>query len=417
MRILFITPTFPPQHCDIGNHTFRLAQAIGQYGHESAVITRAGDINGAGSRGEVYNVIGRWDFSCLKPIYRTINDWRPDIVHLQYEEAAFRGEAAICFLPLLLWKKGIPCCVTLHEACPPFFWHGAVRVRLGGKIKFPWLDLIPPGILSRAGFSPAALSRHRTSALKSLLGCASRIIVSNQEGKDFVTPFVTRKRNIVSIPMGTGIAVAERSEPEKINHLRLPSGKFLMIYLGYLLPSKGIGELIEAMGLLKTEPVHLIIMGGKNEFMPEADYRKMLEVWKGRADELGISECITWTGFIDERTASQLLPRARIAVLPFRDGAVFKRSSLMTAIAHGLPIVTTEGKFTTADVRTLRSVVFVRPGDSQGLAEKCRQIIRSDQEYSQLRIQAKVLQEKFSWQAIAVRTAGIYHELAGISLS
>ena len=59
-------------------------------------------------------------------------------------------------------------------------------------------------------------------------------------------------------------------------------------------------------------------------------------------DQLGLSERVRWTGFTAAAEVSANFFASDIAVLPYRDGASFRRGSLMAAIAHGMPVISTE---------------------------------------------------------------------------
>jgi glycosyltransferase involved in cell wall biosynthesis len=48
-----------------------------------------------------------------------------------------------------------------------------------------------------------------------------------------------------------------------------------------------------------------------------------------------------WTDFLPEADVSAALTGADMATLPYRDGVSLQRGTLMAALAHGLPIVTT----------------------------------------------------------------------------
>ncbi|MCX6023909.1 MAG: hypothetical protein NTZ05_19705, partial [Chloroflexi bacterium] len=68
---------------------------------------------------------------------------------------------------------------------------------------------------------------------------------------------------------------------------------------------------------------------------------------RGRSDlielirQLRLGGNTTWTGHLPLPEVSAHLLAADAAVLPFTDGASFRRTSLLAMLAHGLPLVTT----------------------------------------------------------------------------
>jgi len=66
----------------------------------------------------------------------------------------------------------------------------------------------------------------------------------------------------------------------------------------------------------------------------ERDFRKQIE-------EAGLSENVEHTGLIPAEDVSRYLTKSRMVFLPYERGLSDRRSSLMTAIAHGKAILTT----------------------------------------------------------------------------
>ena len=58
--------------------------------------------------------------------------------------------------------------------------------------------------------------------------------------------------------------------------------------------------------------------------------------------ELGMVNRVQWTGFTAPDEVSANLLAADCATLPYREGATLRHGSLMAALAHGLPIVSTQ---------------------------------------------------------------------------
>jgi len=109
-----------------------------------------------------------------------------------------------------------------------------------------------------------------------------------------------------------------------------------IIYLGRIKKSKGISDLIEALYYVrkKIQDVKLWIVGrGDPTYLTE-----LLRL----ISKLGFVECVTFFGFVDEKTKFELLSRAHILVLPsIREGwglVVTEANSVGTpAVGYDIP--------------------------------------------------------------------------------
>jgi glycosyltransferase involved in cell wall biosynthesis len=140
-------------------------------------------------------------------------------------------------------------------------------------------------------------------------------------------------------------------------------------------------------------------------------------------DELGLSERVMWTGYTPQEEVSANLLASDICVLPYRDGASFRRGSFMAALVHGLPIITTHcarlpksGRLWKSAVsphlprlRDGENVLLVPPDDAAALAEAIARLADSPQLRQRLRQGAKELSKAFGWDSIAEKTLEVYH--------
>jgi polysaccharide biosynthesis protein PslF len=103
-----------------------------------------------------------------------------------------------------------------------------------------------------------------------------------------------------------------------------------------------VDDLLAALRLLvnRERDVRLVMIGGRDHDSNAEDRRCQQRV-DALIGELGLCERVIWTGFTDSAEVSGHLLSADICVLPFRDGATFQRGTLLAALAHGLPVVTT----------------------------------------------------------------------------
>ncbi len=145
------------------------------------------------------------------------------------------------------------------------------------------------------------------------------------------------------------------------------------------------------------------------------------------AKELGVRDDLIWTGFLSPQDVSAALLSADIAVLPYAEGASFRRGSLMAVLEHGLPLVTTRPS--DENPKSKRpdgtqnpkskwprlshgdNAFLVPPGDASALAEAVRQVANDEALRSQLRGGTRDLAGFFGWERIAKMHVRLYEEL------
>jgi glycosyltransferase involved in cell wall biosynthesis len=152
----------------------------------------------------------------------------------------------------------------------------------------------------------------------------------------------------VLIPPPVNMLVSEedggRARERGRQALRVAPGDFLLAYIGFVYPGKGIETLLHAFKQvnLRRSNVRLAIIGGglARQFPDQPNY---MEDMQRLARELGIGQRVTWTGDYssDSEDASLYLRAADVSVLPFDTGVKLNNSSFSSVAAHGLPIITT----------------------------------------------------------------------------
>lgn len=102
-----------------------------------------------------------------------------------------------------------------------------------------------------------------------------------------------------------------------------------LLYFGRIDTNKGIHLLLNVLALLRNGNWHLDIVGtGKNE---------IIDNLKRKAEELGLSQKITWHGFLEDEDLIKLLSEAHLCIFPsIYEGFGF---TLLEAMAVGCPCI------------------------------------------------------------------------------
>jgi len=281
---------------------------------------------------------------------------RFDIIHFHTE-----GPCVLCWLPRLLGKKVV---VTIH---------GLDHQRQKwGKFASAYIML---------GEKMAA--RH-----------ANSIIVLSKG----VQAYFREKygRETVMIPNGIDPAQT-RPAAEITKQFGLSAGDYIL-FLGRLVPEKGIHYLLEAYGKLSTDK-KLVIVGGTSD---TDDYVKHLH------ELAGGNPSVIFTGFQQGLVLEELYSNAYLYVLPSDlEGMPL---TLLEAMNYGCCCVTSDiGEC--SDVMNGSGITFPR-GNTEALREALQDLCDHPEKAETLCIAAKkTVSSKYTWKEITTQTDELYRSL------
>ena len=279
-----------------------------------------------------------------------------DLVHFHTE-----GPCVICWLPRLFGKKVV---VTIHGL---------------DHMRQKW-----------GKFASAYIMQGEKAAVRH----ANSIIVLSNGVRDY---FLEKYgRETVLIP--NGIDPAEvRPASEITKEFGLVSGDYIL-FLGRLVPEKGIHYLIEAYKKLKTDK-KLVIVGRTSD---TDAYVKQLH------DMAGDDPSIIFTGFQQGTIQEELYSNAYLYVLPSDlEGMPL---TLLEAMHYGCCCVT-------SDIEECAAVMdgcgFTFPhGNVEALRETLQDLCDHPEKTETGRSEArKVVSSKYTWQEITAKTAELYRKL------
>ncbi len=386
MRVLFVTGEFPPMQGGVGDYTATLARALADLGATVAVITSARAAALDDSRVAVYPAVRRWGWSSLGAVAGVGASWGADVVHVQYQAAAYGMGLPIHLLPAYL-RMGAPRvrrAVTFHDLKLPYLFPKAGRARR---------------------WAVARLARD----------CDAAIVTNREDELAFGDLGVSRAPH--RIPIGSNIAP------------RLPQGfergawrakwglspaDLVLAYFGFLNATKGGDTLIAAVGQLAKHgrPVRLLMIGGKVGASDPTNREFARHVENVIARE-GVADRVVWTGFLPPEEVSAAFAVADMAVLPYSDGASFRRGSLMAALAHGVPVVTTVPRVHLPELVPEENVILVPPDQPADLAEAIARVADHAGLRARLGEGARRLSRLFAWDRIARDSLALYEALVG----
>lgn len=384
MRIAFVAGEYPPLQGGLGDFTRELGKALIVAGHEAHVITRV--VPGAPGREapdgqpEVHRLIPAWGWDSRRRIDGFLRTFKPDVVNLQYQAAAYGMHPAINLLPGRLAKK-VPTVVTFHDLRAPYLF-------------------------------PKAGSLRRRSILIMARGARAAIVTNVEDAQSLLDE---RVPNVHSIPIGSNISPETprdfSAERWKAAH-GIPGGTALFGYFGFLNESKGGESLIRALADLRRRglDVGLLHIGGKTGASDPTNlaYAQHLDAL---AVGLNVRDRVYETGFLDNAGVSAAFAACECVALPYRDGASFRRGTLMAAFAHGAAIVTTEPRVRLTELRDGDAALLVPPDQPQRLADAIARVLADPGLRARLQAGSAAVSGLFRWDHIARQTLAVFVEV------
>ncbi len=397
MRILFITGEYPSMQGGVGDYTRQLSRALGALGADVHVLTHA-DAGGdylrvpvAAYEPTVYPIMAQTRWQLWGYVMRMIKDLRPHVVHIQYQSAAYGLHPAINYLPrrLRLMRRRPRIVTTFH-------------------------DLRVPYIFPKAGFL-------RWQAVLALARGSDASVITNPADWLRLAGANLAPR-LLPIPIGSNIwrePPADFDRPRQRARWGAAPDDWLLAYFGFLNPNKGGETLIRALAELVRagKPARLLMVGGQVGASDPTNLAYLAHV-EALISELGVADRVQWTGFTSAEEVSANLLATDCVVLPYREGASLRHGSLMAALAHGLPIVSTEVSSAVRKVEGLfplprdgESARLVLPDDPARLAAAVTEVMGDGGLRERLAAAALALSCQFRWDTIAQHHLEAYRGL------
>ncbi|WP_129673349.1 glycosyltransferase family 4 protein [Candidatus Chloroploca sp. Khr17] len=378
--ILLLTGEYPPVPGGVGDYTRCLAQALDARGYTVTVLTIEGGLLvlyrvAEGHQREVLTAAGTgldWSARCWPALIAALDVLRPDWLHIQYQTGAYGMQAGINLLP---WRlRGL-------------------RPRLRVAVTFH--DLLRPYLLPKAG-PLRDWVHHRLAA------DADTVIATTSADAQALARY-----RAAHIPLGSNMAVAPPQaflREEWRAMLGIRPDEFVVAFFGLLSPTKGAHLILDALEGSEL-PWRLIMIGGAATAPQDVTYASALRT---RVSQKEFARRTILTGHVTNEFVSAHLLSADCMALPFADGASFRRGSLLAALTHGCPVITT----TPADAATAtllrEAVLFVPPGDAPALAEALRRLASDAPLQASLAAAGRQLATSFDWSTIAAQHDAIY---------
>lgn len=170
----------------------------------------------------------------------------------------------------------------------------------------------------------------------------------------------------------------------------------ILIFSGHLVAKQGVQLAIESMAdILKFEPKTKLVIIGKGEYLPTLE--QMVK-------KLGLIKQVSFMGYVDPATQSQLLSKAWIGLATFDPqldtfSYYADPGKIKTYLGHGLPVILTDVPYMAEVVDSKKAGTIVKY-DSKEFSKAVIEMLKSPkllQEYSQ---NARTLAKSYDWNKI-----------------
>lgn len=390
MRVCLVCAEYAPHVGGLADYIRLLATHLSAAGDQVLVLTGTGCSGSPSDAFEVRGSVSAWNFGLFRALRQMADSFRPDVVHLQFQTAAYGMHPAIMLTPswFRLRRPSIACLTTFHDLRLPYLFPKAHPVRR-------WLL--------------------RLMATQSAVAIATN-------GDDF-SRLNAMGAATCAIPIGSNVARSNEptfSREELAERWGVPADGAVIGFFGLLNRSKGFDTLLRAVRGLRDDgrEVSLLMMGERTGASDPTNRAYGAEM-DALVATLGLTDTLHWTGYLDEATLSRALRSVDVCALPFVDGASYRNGTLLAALTNGVPLVTTATAAVTdaAGLPLLanRKHALLSPAtDAAALAEALAQLLDDRDLRLRLAENALELSLAFAWQGIAERHAALYRGAAAV---
>jgi glycosyltransferase involved in cell wall biosynthesis len=329
--------------------------------------------------------VWRDGLSAVRDIDRALTEDAFSIVHVQHELFAFgRGVGALAAVRLLhRVSKNYRVVTTIHGVIPVAAFDRRFTKAYAGMVPPRVVKMVYSLIMKRVVRNSDLVIVHSEAVLQSLHG------------------YGTATRSLV-LPHGIAKPPVRLSRFDGLRQLGFADTK-RAVFLGFLLPYKGIETLEAAVPELSRSGIEVVIAGG------ESGDKRPTHKRQHRVQSSGARRM----GFVPENLLPALFAVTDVLVLPYNVG-LSTSGPLCLAAAYDVPVVVSDVP-TLAEALRCAEATF-RPGDPVGLARAVRRVVDDGIVRAQVRERLAVMRAEAAWSNVARAHMSAYGSLVAPDL-
>ncbi len=313
-KILVISPNYPPLQDGLSDHTFELIQELKKT-YDVSLLTshELSKINE--ERVNIFPLIKQWKLRDLTSFFKKNNSY--DRIIFQYVPFLYKKRGGInfqiiFFLFYLRFLKRNPVSLIVHELYFPF------QSTLKSSILHSMHKLMLIGAIT-------ASNKCFFSTLRFLNECKNLL------------PLQAEK--YIFLPVGSTVNVTESYDQEMfLNQYNLDKNDFILTLFGPPHPSKNYEFIIKTIFQFNTQykkNIRLLFVGSK-----------ISELERLENFPFDLNSFVTATGKLPTDQVVTAFNVSKAILAYFTDGLSTRRSSVMSALKVGIPVISTQSVFT-----------------------------------------------------------------------
>ncbi|MCY6371893.1 glycosyltransferase family 4 protein [Clostridium ganghwense] len=386
MRILMLSWEYPPKNVGgLSNHVYYLSHSLANKGHEVHVITceegtapiKENDNGVLIHRVSPYNLetqdFTKWimqlNFAMIEEGIRLINDkGEMDIIHAHDWLTTYAAKT-------LKWAFNIPVVSTIHAT--EYGRNNGIKTDMQRYISsVEWM-------LTYESWKVVACSNYMREQIKNVFSTPWEkiwVIPNGVEANEFQLDFDTLqfRRKFAK-------------DDEKI-----------VFYVGRHVFEKGIHILINAASqIIKKHNKTKFIIAGTGPMTDEL---------KKKVRDIGLSDKVLFTGYMEDNSKNKLYKVADMAIFP----SLYEPFGIVAleGMAAGCPIVVSDvGGFSEIVEHKVNGMKFI-PGSVESLKKNVLELLSNEELSKKLKENAyRYIREKYSWDKIACLTVQMYEQV------
>jgi glycosyltransferase involved in cell wall biosynthesis len=392
-RIALIAGTYKPDRCGVAHYTDRLRNALTERGIETIVLTT----HKAAADPTIRGVVKDWNIRNLMPLIRAIHQTQADVLHIQHAAGTYGFDRAIFLLPLLLRLTGwhSPIVTTIHEYG---WWEWQPR----------WISQSLVEWLKTWGQQQGWWDREDGF----LITQSNAVITTNVDAERVISERLPHHQTH-RISIGANVEVAKVTHSiarqKLLQTCQWTEDSKIIAFFGFLHPVKGLETLLPAFKkVLNTQPeARLVLIGGVESLaLRGSDAQNYWQKLEDTIAQLDLKNHVHMTGYLDADTASHYLTASDIGVLPFNHGVTLKSGSLLTLMAHRLPVVAS--CINSGDLPCVREIA---PRNVNQLSDELTNLLCDPELRHQLSLSGYRFSKQFNWSSITDSHLKIYQSV------
>ncbi len=305
---------------------------------------------------------------------------------------------------------------TRYDLIHGNFWmSGWVAAELGERLALPVVQIFHAmGLTKQRHQGESDTSPGERIAIeRDVIRRIDRLIAQcPSERAELVDDYGADPAQVVTIPSAVNTDVFQPlPQAETREALGLPCDTPVVVYVGRMVPRKGVRNLLRAAALLiqRRQPLTVLLVGGETR-EPDDAVTPEIGVLRRLATELGIAEHVIFTGKRQRDELSRYYSAGDVVVTtPWYEP--FGLTPL-EAMACGRPAVASAVGGLTYTIADGQTGFLVPPEDPASLAARLSRLLTDDALRLALGRQARErVEAQVTWPVAARRTAQVYEEL------